>query len=184
MLGHGASPAAPQSPVNHLADLIKIDQVPHGELGDTPRMSRHLRKAREIEPGDWGPRVGKARVLVENPDRAELWAFADLLQKAGYDVATCSGPAHADGEHTRCPLVERDVCPLVEGADVVVSTSTLADGREILAALGERSSPRVLFEAPAPAFDRYEEVGGAARLIACPVMEQSLLEAVAEEAST
>ena len=146
-------------------------------------MIRRGRRGREIEPGDWRPRVGRARVLVENPNRAERWAYADLLRKAGYDVATCGGPEHGDGERTRCPLVERAVCPLVDGADVVVSTSTLEDGTEILAALGVRGSPRVLFETPQPTFDQYGEIGGSARLIACPVTDQSLLEAVAEEAA-
>src|SRR6266849_1997886 len=112
------------------------------------------RSPRSLHPEEWPERSGKPRVLIENPDRADLWAHADVLGKAGYDVATCAGPT-AETEHvswfrrrprswadpqprehqqrTVCPLVEEGQCPLVEGADVVVSTTQLTDSREVLA---------------------------------------------------
>ena len=78
------------------------------------------RKPHVIEAGEWHERRGRDRVLVENPDAAELWAYAETLRDAGYDVATCTGE-HPDGED-RCPLIETGRCGLVAGADVVVST--------------------------------------------------------------
>lgn len=45
-----------------------------------------------IHPGQWPEQTGKPRVLIENPDGADLWAHAEVLRKAGYDVATCVGP--------------------------------------------------------------------------------------------
>ena len=91
---------------------------------------------------EWPARSGKARVLIENPDRADLWAHAELLRKAGYDVAMCGGPADEAGqERTVCPLVAQGHCPLVDGADVVVSTTALTDGPEIHAQLRAGSAP-------------------------------------------
>ena len=94
---------------------------------------------------EWPAQTGKTRVLIENPDRADLWAHAAVLRDAGYEVAMCSGPASAgeQQEHTTCPLLTEGHCPLVEGADVVVSTTQLKNGREILAALNARSPRRV-----------------------------------------
>jgi hypothetical protein len=56
---------------------------------------------------EWPAQTGKTRVLIENPDRADLWAHADVLRKAGYDVAMCSGPTEAgeQQEHATCPLL-------------------------------------------------------------------------------
>ena len=96
-----------------------------------------------IHLDEWPARAGKARVLIENPDRADLWAHAELLRKAGYDVAMCAGPTDesAEGqERAVCPLVAQGHCPLVDEADVVVSTTALTDGREIHARL--RARPR------------------------------------------
>ena len=115
-----------------------------------------------IHPEEWPAQTGKPRVLIENPDRADLWAHADVLREAGYDVAMCGGPTAAaepvtwfrrlfgaDPEHqerTVCPLVAHGHCPLVEGADVVVSTTTLTDGDEIHAKLRAKSAPPLVVE--------------------------------------
>ena len=48
-----------------------------------------------IHPQTWPESSPKPRVLVENPDGAELWAHAEILRDAGYEVATCAGPADA-----------------------------------------------------------------------------------------
>ena len=133
-----------------------------------------------LDPGRWAPRSGKARVVVENPDGSELSGYAEALRSAGYDVATCSGPGAGEGSRSLCPLVETGHCSLVDGADVVVSTSALPEIRSILAALGSRSSPRVVFEAPAPAFDKYRDVAGDAFLVACPITEEILCRRVAQ----
>lgn len=131
-----------------------------------------------IEVGDWPERTGRDRALVENPDAAQLWATAELLREAGYDVATCTGE-HPDGRD-RCPLIETGHCGLVEGADVVVSTCSIHRGDTLLAVLGTQGSTPVVFEAPKPDFERYEHLAENATLIATPVTAQTLLDAVAQ----
>jgi hypothetical protein len=130
-----------------------------------------------IEVGEWRSRRGRQRVLVENPDRAELWAYAQTLLEAGYDVATCTGE-HPDG-HDRCPLIETGHCGLVEGADVVVSTCSMQRGETLLAVLGSEGSTPIVFEAPEPDFERYAHLAERATLLPAPVTERALLDAVA-----
>lgn len=129
-----------------------------------------------IEAGDWEARRGRPRALVENPDAAQLWAYAETLREAGYDVATCTGE-HPEGQD-RCPLIETGHCGLVEGADVVVSTCSIQRGDRLLAVLGTKGSTPVVFEAPKPDFDRYAHLAENATLIATPVTERALLDAV------
>lgn len=135
----------------------------------------------EIEVGDWQERRGRDRVLVENPDRAQLWAYAEVLHEAGYDVATCTGE-HPDG-HDRCPLIESGRCGLVQGADVIVSTCSMQRGDRLLAVLGAQGSTPIVFEAPQPDFERYEHLAESATLIPAPVTKQALLDAVEEARS-
>ena len=139
------------------------------------------RKQHTIETGDWEARQGKGRVLVENPDSGQLWAYAEVLREAGYDVATCTGE-HPDGE-SRCPLIETGHCGLVEGADVVVSTCSIHRGDKLLAVLGSKGSTPVVFEAPQPDFERYAHLAENATLIPTPVTQQALLDAVAQAQS-
>ena len=110
-------------------------------------------KQHTIETGDWSAREGRARILVENPDASQLWAYAETLRDGGYDVATCTGE-HPDG-HDRCPLLEAGRCELVEGADVVVSTCSIQRGDTLLAVLTAEGSTPVVFEAPAPDLERF-----------------------------
>jgi hypothetical protein len=140
------------------------------------------RKARLITVGEWDTSGGRTRVLLENPDRVELWAYAELLRGHGYDVATCAGPDH-DGL-TRCPLLESGRCSLVEGADVVASSCSLVEGDAILARLAANGSPPVVFEAPKPEFERYRELAPHSNLIGMPVTEKAFLAAVAEAAAS
>ncbi len=134
-----------------------------------------------IHPEEWPARSGKARVLIENPDRADLWAHADLLRKAGYDVAMCGGPTDEEAqERTVCPLVANGHCPLVEGADVVVSTTSLTDGREIHAKLRAGAAPALVVEGTASELGRE----GNAVEIALPVMPAQLVDAVERARST
>jgi len=130
-----------------------------------------------IETGDWPEREGRKRVLVENPDGAQLWAYAEVLREAGYDVATCAGE-HPDGGD-RCPLIETGRCGLVEGADVVFSTCSIPRGDRLLAVLGSQGSTPIVFEATRPDFERYAHLAENATLIATPVTEQTLLDAIA-----
>jgi len=136
------------------------------------------RKPRLIATGEWDTSGGKTRVLVENPDHVELWAYAELLRGHGYDVATCAGEDY-DGS-TRCPLLESGRCSLVEGADVVVSSCSLVEGDAILAMLAAKGSPPVVFEAPQPEFERYRQLAPQSKLIAMQVTQKAFLATVAE----
>jgi hypothetical protein len=128
----------------------------------------------------WAPRTDRPRVLVENPDRAELMAHADILREAGYDVAVCSGPSEGkDRKACGCPLLEGEGCTLVAGADVVVSTASLTGSDDILAALREEGSLPVVFEVSPPDLARYEEMAPSATLLPQPVTAASLEKAVA-----
>lgn len=139
-------------------------------------MLRLHRRPRLLEPESWGARSGRARVLVENPDGVERWAVSRALEDAGYDVRTCAGPA--EGEE--CPLLARGRCPLLDEADVVVSTCRLIRSREILAALSSRPGPRVVFEAPKPELERWAELNRDAVLLGLPATERTIADAVAE----
>jgi DNA-binding response OmpR family regulator len=70
-----------------------------------------------VGPADGGYRG--TRVLIEESDGAEAFAYGQLLSKNGYDVQWCPGPDDPIGG--RCPLVTTGHCELVEQADVVVS---------------------------------------------------------------
>jgi hypothetical protein len=117
-------------------------------------------------------------VLVEHPDRNRRWAYADILRRAGYDVTICSGPKGRGGERVRCPLVGEGYCPLVEGADVVVSSWELAGSHEILRALVAQRGSRVVFEVPETRAARYADVAEDAVLVSPPLAKPALLEAV------
>ena len=163
---------------------------------------RRTSPPRSLHPEEWPEPSGKPRVLIENPDRADLWAHADLLREAGYDVAVCGGPTAETErvpwfrrlfttdpqperqERTLCPLVAEGHCPLVEGADVVVSTMTLTDGREIRAALGERPSPALVVEGTSSELERESDAIGNPVEVPLPVLPSQLVEAVERARST
>ncbi|MGZ4290779.1 MAG: hypothetical protein ACXVQZ_09210 [Gaiellaceae bacterium] len=138
-------------------------------------------------------------MLIENRNRADLWAHAEILRGVGYDVALCHGPSkpverapwyrrpgffaasgqlQPDEERTLCPLVVAGRCSLVEGADVVVSTTELDESREVIAALSSRGSPALVVEGTRPHLERDRDVIGAATAIELPETEQRLLSAV------
>ncbi len=175
--------------------------------GVAPLRSLFGRKGspRAIHPEEWPEESGKPRVLIENPDRADLWAHAEVLREAGYDVAMCAGPTAATErlpwfrrrprywadpppmerqERTVCPLLAEGHCPLVEGADVVVSTTQLTDSREILATLSARSSPALVVEGTSSELERDSDVIGGSVEIKLPVLPQQIVEAVERARST
>jgi hypothetical protein len=43
----------------------------------------HLSRQRRIEHEEWPERSGRARVLIENPDGAELWVHAGRPRAEG-----------------------------------------------------------------------------------------------------
>ena len=140
---------------------------------------RRRSEARCIEPGEWPARTGRARVLIEHPDRAALWAEAEIIREAGYDVAVCTGPVEAaDGvEAEACPLLVQGRCSLVEEADVVVSTTDLREARGILARIG-RSTPALVVESTQSVLERDGHELGDATVVEVPVTERRLLDAV------
>lgn len=135
------------------------------------RKQKHI-----IETGEWSARDGRKRALVENPDGGVLWAYAETLREAGYDVATCTGE-HPEG-HDRCPLLEIGHCELVEGADIIVSTCSMQRGDKLLAVLSSDGSTPVVFEAPEPDLERYAGSPENVTLVPTPVTEETLLDAV------
>ena len=83
-----------------------------------------------------------------------------------------------DRERTLCPLLEEGHCPLVEGADVVVSTTQLTDGRQIVARLSARSSPALVVEGTRADLERERDAISDAVEILEPIMPRQIVEAV------
>ena len=158
-----------------------------------------------VHPGEWPEGNSGRRVLIENPDDADLWAHAGVLREAGYEVEVCHGPLEPperrrwpraieyfedpqqpqpSGERTRCPLLEQGRCSLVEGADVVVSTTSLADGREIIAALRSAHPAGLVVEATAPQLADDGQLAEGAVVIEQPVTAESLRAAVEQALAT
>ena len=155
--------------------------------------SGRRRQRRLIEHGEWAVRTGRPRVLIENPDGADLWAHSAILRDAGYDVAVCQGPSeNVNGrgflrgfsrrdevEPALCPMLENGRCKLVDGADVIVSSTDLPQSRSILSILSRRSLPALVVEGTKSVIEREAEAIGGAGVIELPVTEQRLLAAVA-----
>jgi hypothetical protein len=153
----------------------------------TGSLWRHGQKEACIEPDEWPSRAGRARVLIEHPDPAALWAEAEAMRDAGYDVAVCTGPTKTF-ERSRlkqaCPLLVNGHCSLVEQADVVVTTTDLGESRSVLAALSERRTPPLVIESSKSVLDRGGYEIGDATIIEVPVTEETLLAAVSEVLSS
>ncbi len=74
-----------------------------------------MRRRSRKEP--WGDETGsRVRVLLECEPEMSPSIIAPVIERHGYAVRTCDGPAH-DG----CDLLEDGACALVDGADVVVN---------------------------------------------------------------
>ncbi|MBI4728338.1 MAG: HAMP domain-containing histidine kinase [Acidobacteria bacterium] len=121
-------------------------------------------------PG-WPRREHRARVLVVDWDGSVDWAEAEILRRAGYDVAICGGPAHPWAAST-CPLVERGRCALVSGADAVAFGLTHPTPEAIEVARAYRGhapgTPMVL-EVPAAETARYGRLFEGCDVVAAPV---------------
>ena len=107
-----------------------------------------MAKPSSIDPGDWPEPSGRPRILVESPDRADLWAHAETLREAGFDVAVCAGPidptASNEKSATTCPLLSDGRCSLAEGADVLVTSADLLDAEELVRARARSGSVVVI----------------------------------------
>lgn len=64
------------------------------------------------------------RVLIENGNARARTAQAELLRDRGFVVFECGGP---DPLGDGCPLLQGEVCDLVEGADLVLHDLDLDD---------------------------------------------------------
>lgn len=131
------------------------------------------RRTEEGSPGEWSPRRGRGRVLVEEPDRAVAWATERLLEREGYDVAVCGGPAVIG----RCPLVEDGACPLAEGADVVLNDLSLVrqgDRAVILAIRARLPETPLIVEAPGPRAAANVDLLEGCTLLASPVSAEMI----------
>jgi hypothetical protein len=122
------------------------------------------RKPKLVEPGGWPSHGGRARILLESPDLADAGAQAQTLSEAGYNVALCRGPEAAlpasfafdasprwfdaipGREATLCPVTCGEACALVDGADLVVTTTTLFSAAEVEAGVRARGKPVLVVE--------------------------------------
>ena len=69
----------------------------------------------------WPATPGRHRLLVEA--QGGRWAHAADAGRAGFEVLTCGG------QNARCPALDGRVCPLAEGADVIVVARPPSDAR-------------------------------------------------------
>jgi hypothetical protein len=87
----------------------------------------------------WSAHTSRPRVLVEGSGLR--WHGTAPLDRAGFEVLTCSGPV--PGHHGGCPLEQGRPCPLAEGADaIVVAVPPAQDRRERLLAAHPDLHPR------------------------------------------
>jgi hypothetical protein len=131
--------------------------------------------------GEWPEESGRPRVLVEDPDGAVLWAYTRILEEEGYDVAGCQGPTGVGGDglaRTCCPLLAGCGCPLVEGADVVVSSTSLPESAEIHEAVSRQDTALVVGGPERVVEERCVRIGAGAPL-PFPVTREKLVHAVA-----
>lgn len=134
----------------------------------------------------WPRRVGSlegeqqgARVLIEEPDGAEAFAYWSLLMDNGYEVEWCPGPGRpSEGP---CPLVASGHCELVEHADVVVSSLGVhyEPCRDVLGAI-RRLHPEtpVIVETTRGEFTRWGDLFDGSWELRAPVTRQALLGSV------
>ena len=120
-----------------------------------------------------------ARVLIEEPDGAEAFAYWSLLTDNGYEVEWCPGPGRpSEGP---CPLVFSRHCELVERADVVVSSLGIDHEpcRDVLGAI-RRLHPEtpVIVQATQREFTRWGDLFEGNWTLRAPVTGRALLDSV------
>lgn len=116
------------------------------------------------------------RVLVEHPDEAAGMALASSLREAGYAVAVCPGPEHAE----RCPLTGPEGCAAAHGADVIVSSlgTKSTEAREVLEALRARCPDTPLIVEVATAEDAESDLPADCEFIVSPLSRERLVAVV------
>jgi hypothetical protein len=131
------------------------------------------------EAGTAGGEPRGTRVLIEEPDGAEGFAYWHLLTDNGYSVQWCPGPQNRLGR--RCPLVSCGQCELVERADVVVSSLGIDNepSRKVLEALREvHPETPVIVEASRREFARWAPLFEKNSVLRSPVTAAVLLDSV------
>lgn len=131
------------------------------------------------------PRQRRHRVLLEEPDPAVAWAAWRSLGRWGYDVSWCPGPVPGQGDAPErpCALVTAGRCPLLEHADVVVSSLQWDKEacRQVLEALGcQPPGTPVIVEVLSPSSSRVAPLLEGKRVLNTPVVSTTLLAAVDE----
>lgn len=130
----------------------------------------------------WDPDAPGPRVLLECPATASPSMIARVVERQGFQVRTCDGPADRGG----CDLIDHGTCGLVAGADVVVNMLDAADpeAHDVLAAVtDERRPPAVVVELTRPRLQRrvLDDRGGSARqvdVLHTPVTSRDLVAAI------
>lgn len=129
-------------------------------------------RAKALRPQPW-PWTGRARILIEHPDRETGLAYASTLRQTGYAVAVCPGPDAGEG----CPLVGRDGCAIADGADLVFSGLGLerSETRDVVRALKTESPGTALVvEVAAGDAERWPGILEGCEVVVGPVAPQEL----------
>jgi hypothetical protein len=120
-----------------------------------------------------------ARVLVECGDGAAAFARMQVLHAAGYEVSWCPGP---DGHPVRrCPLINGAECPLVERADVVLSSLGLQhEAARLVLEAADLTHPElpVVVETSDSSAEEWTSVVGSHLLVSAPATGDDLVTAV------
>jgi len=142
-------------------------------------LGRDLARHWAHRAGDTDQEPRATRVLLEESDGAEAFAYWRLLSDAGYQVEWCPGPEGPLGG--RCPLVSRGRCELVERADVVVSSLGIDEQpcRDVLDAI-RRMHPEtpVIVQASRREFTRWSDMFEGNSVLRTPVTGRALLDSV------
>jgi hypothetical protein len=136
----------------------------------------------ESDHRPWDPDAPGHRVLLECPATASPSMIARVVERHGYEVRTCDGPADQGG----CDLIDHGACALVAGADVVVNMLDAADpdAHDVLAAVSdERRPPAVVVELTRPrlarrGLDDHDAVDRRIDVLHTPVTSQDLVSAI------
>lgn len=137
--------------------------------------------ARRSAKQTWSDDDGtKPRVLLECPPEASPSMIATVVERHGYAVRTCDGPAAGP-----CDLEHDGACGLVDGADVVVNMLGFgATGRQVLEQVADGRRPPALVaeltrpQAIAAAIDDPRLASGQVTVVETPVTREALLDAI------
>jgi hypothetical protein len=138
---------------------------------------------REDRKMTWnGDTADRPRVLIECPPDASPGIIADVVERNGFAVRTCSRAADR-----RCDLLDCGHCTLVTGADVVVNLlgQHRERGRRIAEAVrDERRPPALVVEVPAAVGVELDGEPGEPIRLPRPLRTAALLDAIRSALAT